>query len=342
VLEKFFETLYNKVFVNILLEGARTVVYIELCSTNLEMIDNAQSTFQTQSLNSKMLDFISSYTKESPYFYISVLDTSNGQGAIPTCDKNRQAYFQDLSACEYKCVDKKWIYFTLKTDLYAIEKRYQKCGVDFIFSPFTLLTHFFKDKIDSDLAMYAIVQTDGISVVVFDKEELLFGKYLDMHHIFEEESLSSGDIEDEDIDLNESIDLESIDVDAQEMDLIDDFGDIEDLDSIEEIDEFSEHRDLEEELLEAAEEPSESSSSDNMEFNEDYQRFNLLKSAIANYYEDKKYESAFIENIYIADGVGVTPELKRYLEEEMFLNVYTRQIDTTMEMCELGKMEFKV
>lgn len=340
MLNKLLEKLYNKVFVNIVVDGGKTTLYIEHCANNekFEILQNADATFETDSINAKMLAFIESYTKGSPYFYISILDNSLSQGAIPTCDKNRLSYYYDVSGSELKCADKKWTYFTSKTDLYSIEKKYEKIGVDFIFSPFTLLWHFFRDKIDKNLAMFVLIQTSSISVTVFKEGSLLFGEHLDMHHMLEEDGLSSENL-DENFDSDESIDLEDVDVDGEEMELIDDFGDIEDLDAIEEIDEFAQHRDAEEELLEAVEEPK--SSDENLGFNEEYQHFLLIQSSIASYYKDEKYDSSFIENIYIADNIGVQAELKKYLEEEMFVNVYIRQTNISMELCELAKRELE-
>jgi hypothetical protein len=162
-----------------------------------------------------------------------------------------------------------------------------------------------------------------------------------MHRIFEEDGLMSNDLEqDLELGLEEGIDLEGIHVDSHELELIDDFGDIEDLDELEEIDEFSEQRDIEEVFNETVKKQT-SSSPSRGSYNEDYKRFSLLQSAIANYYNDTKYESRFIENIYVADGVGVSSELRRYLEEELFVNVYLRQIDINIELCELAKMELK-
>lgn len=345
MLDKFFESLYNKVFVNIVLEGAKTTVYIELCSSKSDfaIIDNAHAAFETDSIDTQMLEFINSYTRETPYSYIAVLDSSLDQGAIPTCEKNRLSYYYDISASEYKCKDDKWTYYTSKTDLYGIEKRYQKVGVDFIFSPFSVLSHFFKDKVNVTFAMFVLVQTTSITVAIFDSGKLLFGDHLDMHHVPEEDALSSGELDqDIELDLDDGIDLEGIDVDSEEMQLIDDFGDIEDLDSIEDIDEFSGDKDIEEELYEAAQEVAATDDSSADSFNEDYQRFTLIQSSIDTFYKDIKYESGFIENVYVADGVGVSSELKRYLEEEMFLNVYVRQADITMEICELAKMELEV
>ncbi|MBN2815838.1 MAG: hypothetical protein JXQ67_04095 [Campylobacterales bacterium] len=345
MLERLLETLYNKVFVNILLEGSRTQVYIEVCSGNtpFEVLENAHKSFDTNVLSAELVAYIQSFTKETPYFYIAILDTSLEQGAIPTCDKKRLAYYHDVSACEYKCSADNWTFFTSKSDLYALEKKYHKVGLDFVFSPFTLLAHFFKDKQHANFVMFVLVETAAISLMIFENTRLVFADYLDMHHIPEEDALSSGELDDDfDLDLEDSIDLEGIDVDAQEMEMIDDFGDIEDLDSLEEIDEFSEHKDIEEELLEAVQEPEGSSGVATKDsFNEDYRRFALIQSAVGHYYKDERYASSFIENVYVADGVGMSSEFKRYLEEEMFVNVYIRQADIAMEMCELAKMEFE-
>ncbi|MDD3059526.1 MAG: hypothetical protein PHW94_01110 [Sulfurimonas sp.] len=46
-----------------------------------------------------------------------------------------------------------------------------------------------------------------------------------------------------------------------------------------------------------------------------------------------------MESVYIADGCGVSQDLKRYLEEEMFLSVYVRKIDLAKQVCELAKAE---
>ena len=46
-----------------------------------------------------------------------------------------------------------------------------------------------------------------------------------------------------------------------------------------------------------------------------------------------------MESVYIADGVGVSEDLKRFLEEEMFLSVYVRKMDLSMQICELAKGE---
>jgi len=334
VLNKFFESLYNKVFVNIVVKRSSTDVYIEVNSKK-RILENIQKSFDTILLDSAMMAFITIYIKESPYNYISILDIATAQGAIPTCTKSRLPLFYDLSSSEYKCFDNKWSYYTSKSDLYALEKMYSKIGLDFVFSPFSLLAHFFADKINAKVAMYILIQESFISLSIFENSELLYAEHLNIHITKKSENESfSESIGEEKIDLidDDTIDLEDVDG----LEDLEDFGNIEDLDSIEEIEEFSENPDIEEKFDEAQKAEFESNE---MVFNEDYQRFSLIQTSIRNFYKESKYASKFVDNVYIADGVGVSNDLKHYLEEEMLVNVYVRDIDLGVELSNLAKKE---
>lgn len=337
------QTLYSKVFVTIVVERKKSHVYVEVCSSKkgFDLLDNARATFDTESVNGKMIDFIERYLRESPYAYISIMDDSVHQGALPSCDLSKASPFLDLKECEYRCVKDKWIYYTPKEELKRLERKYQQLGLDFIFSSFTVLANFFKDKIETTFAMFVLVQANQLCISVFDNAELLFGANIDMHHIPEEDALIAPSLGHElELDLVEGIDLEDVDVDSEDMELIDDFGDIEDLDSLEEIDEFSQEKDIEEVLYETSSQ-IETPAIAKGNFNDDYKRFTIVQTAIASYYEDSRYENRFIEHIYVADAVGMSFEFKRYLEEELFVNVYVRQIDMNIELCELAKRELR-
>jgi hypothetical protein len=341
---RFFELLYLKVFVNIVIGHSKTTIYIEMLDRKNSVVKSDQESFDVIYLDEEMYEYISDAIKETPYYYISVLDNSLSQGAIPTCEKNKIENYHDMISSEYKCYNNKWIYYTEKSDLYGIEKTFEKVGVDFIFSPFVVLRNFFKDKIDTHLAMFILIEDSVLALSVFSKSELLYAEHLEISHEFSSEELLidddvSIDVDDDDLSLDDedSIDLDSIDA-LDDIDELDDFGDIADLDSIDDIEEFSEGKDLEEELFEEAEEEKERESVKDS-FNEDYQRFSLIQTSINNFYQDERFKSEFIESVYIADSVRVSPDLKKYLEEEMFLNVYIRHIDLGAEICELAKME---
>lgn len=333
------EILYNKVLVTIVVARENTTVYVEVLNKQ-GIINVYEEVFETESLNNEMYEYITYFTDETPFFYVSVLDNSISQGAIPTCSKQETSYFYDLSASEHKCFNDKWTYYTEKSDIYEIEKKYKKIGLDFIFSPFVVLAHFFKDKVDGHLAMFILVEEAAISLTVFQNSELLYGKYLEINLDETEELLMDDENIIDEIDLDEEdepMDLDDINT-IDDIDELDDFGDIADLDSIEEIDEFSESKDVEEELAEREHEeefPLEESD----ELNEDYQRFIHIQSSVNNFYKNEKYTSEFVENVYIADSIGLSLDLKRYLEEEMFLNVYIRRIDLAHVVCDLTKAE---
>ncbi|MCD4667572.1 MAG: hypothetical protein K8R44_03110 [Sulfurimonas sp.] len=341
MLSKFYESLYLKVLVNIVVGNSKTTVYIEMLNKK-DVVSYYEESFDETYLSIELYEYILQHTKESPFFYISILDNSTSQGAIPTCSKQNLEYYCDLSSSEYKCYKDKWTYYTSKNDLYGMEKVYEKIGVDFIFSPFVVLANFFKDKIDTHLAMFLLIEENTISLSVFNNSELLYAEYLDTQIEIDETPMliDEHDIEDIDLDDDEnSINLDDIDA-IDDIDELDDFGDIADLDSIEDIDEFSESKDVEEEF---AKEVEEEHHIDNLEdsdgFNEDYQRFLLIQSAVNSFYKNEKYKSEFIENIYIGDSVGISRDLKKYLEEEMFLNVYVRNLHLPAEVCEIAKME---
>jgi len=311
-------------------------VYIEICNKK-GVVDSVEDTFKTTTLTESMYQFIESYIKETPYYYISILDTSLTQGVLPSCSKNLSNNI-DMSEFKSICYKNDWKYYTSKFDINSIQKVYSKIGIDYIFSPFILLNNFFKDKIDTHMALFILIEENALSLSVYNNTELLYGIYLDMNHDSITEELMIDEMGlDDNIDLDD-IDLDDIDA-LEDMDELDDFGDIEDLDSLDEIDEFADARDMEEELTEEAQENKSMPINDTDGFTDDYHRYSMIQSAVNQFYKDDSVNSQFIETVYVADGVGVSGDFKTYLEEEMFLSVYIRNIDLATQVCELAKME---
>ena len=342
---KLFEILYDKILINIVISSTKTIIYVEIvASKKVKKRDKAE--FKTTSLNDDIIEFINGYVAQSPFFYISLLDTSANQGAVPTCLRTKlPLYDVDIESYESLCINNNWSCYTSREDIYEVEKKYEDIGLDFIFSPFVLLSFIYKEKIDSNLAMFILVEDNYLSLSVYNKGELLFSEHLDLEHskdgddmllYEEEEELSLDDSSDDDLDVLD--DIEPI----EDLDSLDDLGDIEDLDSLDDIDDFATTADIEEELLQEEEELKEDSSKKEEStgsFNEDYQRFGLIQSSIKKFYSDDRYNSEFIESVYIADGVGVSSDLKNYLEEEMFLTVYIRHIELGEVLCSIAKKE---
>ncbi|NPA59884.1 MAG: hypothetical protein GXO30_05405 [Epsilonproteobacteria bacterium] len=354
MLGKFFESLYNKVFVNIVIGRTKTTIYIEECDKK-GLLDSDNKIFDITYVDAKMYEFITSYTKKTPYFYISILDHSETQGVIPTCDKKMMLNYRNTESLNVKCFEDKWAYYSSKTELYNITKKYEQFGVDFIFSPFLILRNFFKDKINSSFALFVLIEENILSIAVFDNSTLLYGDSLDLQSTYEHEDVLVEETNDEtqnenELDLDGEIDLEDVDA-FDEIDGLDDFGNIEDLDSIDDIEEFDELSESDNDIEEIQEQEIDKiennieniSDAENEvgELNNDYTKFILIQESINRFYKDSRYESKFIEHIYIADSLNTNQDLKRYLEEEMFLTVYIRHLDLSLELCELAKAESK-
>lgn len=345
MISKLFESLYLKVFINIVISRSTTTVNIEINSKSGN-VDNVEDVFDTTKLNHKMKEFIHPYIEESPFHYISVLDTSEFQGAVPTCDTSKMSKYIDVKSSKYLCYHDNWAYYTLKSDLELLKREFSQVGIDFIFSPFTVLSRFFKDKIDTNNGMYILIEDKYISLAVFSNSQLLYANHMQMNELSDTEDLlldESSDDEDEELDFDGSIDLDNIDVDV-DMGELDDFGDIEDLDSFEDMDDFSEMEDVVDEPKETFKEVdtnSDLSMNEAEAFNEDYERFLLIQNSVNQFYKDDKFESIFVEQVYIADGLDGSADLKRYLEEEMFMSVIVRRIDLNGEVCDLAKAELK-
>ncbi len=330
------EIFYLKVFINIVVDSSQTTVYVENISKN-RVLNKVEKVFSTLILNDEVYEFILKYMDESPYYYISILNSSQSQGAIPTCDKSKLFFYEDVSTSNLLCINKKWSSYTSKNELLSLEQRYAKIGLDFVFSPFVLLANFFKKEMTKEIALYILLEDKFISLAIFQHSELVYAQYLYLENQVEDVNLLTYDV-----DLDEGIDLEDIDA-IEEIDMFDDFSDIEDLDNIDDIDEFSDAQDIGNDIssLDADDSFDGENSQETDTFTADYQRFSLIKNTLNDFYNNEKYESVFIENVFIADGTGNGGELTSYLKEEMFLTVTFRNINLASAICDTAKLEIE-
>ncbi|WP_373069754.1 hypothetical protein [Sulfurimonas sp.] len=341
MLDKLKKYLYNNIYINIVQSSKNTKIYVEEVSHDGSS-ENYEEVIKS-SEKSDIYEFINFCMRKSPISYISLLDPSLSQGAAPTCSLDDIKKYCELDDHEYVCVDSNWTYYTPKLDLLEIKGRYKKTGLDFIFSPFYMLKNFFADKVKGEISLYILVNEDYMALSIFDSSKLKFASLLDMQQDDEGDDELVMDVDDEEELIleeleNNSVDLEGIDVD-DDIDALDDFDDLDDLDSFDDIDDFDEE-DEKDDVFASTEKPLEDIVEQNT-FGEDYHRFSLIQSAVNTFYKDPKFDGDFIQNAFIADGIALSPEFKRFLEEEMFLNVVVRKIDIAQELCELAKAEKK-
>ncbi len=337
ILSKIMHGLYLKIYISIVASSTKTHVSIHTLKGN-KIKDTRVKVFEGEELSQNMLSFIHSFRSESPFSYISFLDYSLHQGAVPTCKVEEFLKSSHKDIYTTLCYDS-WSSYTSKIDLSMLEKKYSSLGLDFVFSPFCIIENFFKDKIEMQATLYVLIQDESMSIAVFEDSKLKYAEFADVKNEKLEGELTLGDAKAElNFDDDQmSINLEDVDVDVDVDDGFNDLTNIQDLDSMEEFEDFTEikvgDKETKQDLMSAKDEEHSSG------FNEEYKRFNAIKNALKTYYTDEKYENNFIESVYIAAACDVENSLKNYLEEELFLKVYVRQVDISTEVFDLAKRE---
>jgi len=330
LIEKLFAFMYDTCVITIVKKSNTLHVYVEILSKKGIKASSEKLFILNDSYNDTLLlEYLQQFTEETPYYYIALLDASFEQGAIPTCNKHAMQKFKELATSKYICIDEKWACYTSKIDLEEQIKRLQNIGADFIFSPFVILSNFYRDKISQKASLYTLLLEDAVAVAIFKNSTLLYADYIDLS-LAQEEQLPSMQIEEEATQTQasgneeESVNLDDIDLDTEmnfdeDIDDIDSFDDIEELDNLDNLENEEElEKKLEENLEELTAEAKELQEDVTIgeKLTEDFKRFSLIQNSLANFYKDERYESEFIEDIYVADAVRVTNDFKRYIQDE--------------------------
>ena len=291
-----------------------------------------------------MARYLRKVTEESPLNYVAILNPSATQGALEGCSVHEVNDSDAMSGTKTLCRKNKWMLYTSSRELDALRAEYGKIGLDFVFSPFSLIERFFGDKITGRLSLFVLAQKDSISIAFFEEGKLEYAHHYPLRREekaldIEEEGNIGFSVGMEEEEPSRGINLERIEMldDLEIIDELDDLSDIEDLESLEEIAEFGEDEPLFEEgpIVSTPAEGKEESE----RFGDDFYRFELIEKSLARFYAGEHCHNRFVETVWIADGYGNGGELKRYLEEELFLNVTVRRIDLSEEVLSLALLE---
>jgi len=355
-LSNLIKNLYQQVFIGLVVQHTQ----VKICVQMLKGKKVEKEVFKSFDIshsqpNTEVNAFIKKYMDESPFSYVSVLNDALAQGALPTCSMHEAENFNDLSPCVTLCNDNDWMVYAEKSELNALQKRFSVTGIDFIFSPFLLLSNFFKDKIEGKASLLVLIQEDALSLSVFCEGKLLFGQHYNMTDAVEDESLSE-EIEENsedslgfDLDDEDSLSINLDDIDAlDELDALDDLDNLDDLEDLDDLDDLDDIEDFEESLNDAVEESEialeEAKSKHESKidsFSDDYKHFQLIQGALNQFYADDKYNSQFIEEIYIANTNEDGHDLVKFLEEELFVSVFKRTINIEKELVSMSIQEAK-
>lgn len=339
------ERFYRKIFIAIVQDGGGHDVRV-VAKKQKKILYKESKRFEGTASHEDMRSYLRKYLEESPLHYIALLNPQPKQGALSGCSHHTVEDLEDITGAKTLCRDEKWLLYSSLRELDTLQAEYKKIGLDFIFSPFSVIEHFFADKIQGGFALYALAQKDSFSVAIFENGKLEYAHHYPAHEkntlVAEDENTMSGFTDEigemEESDKSISLeDIESLD-DLDILDELDDLSNIEDLDTLDEIAEFSEDElTYEEKRVNTSRGEDVKQQMD--KFNNDYYRFELIQRTLIRFYGGAHCHDRFVETVYIADAYGSGEDLKRYLEEELFLNVLIRHIDVADEVIALSILE---
>jgi hypothetical protein len=173
---KLLERFYRKVYIAVVVMHSTTDVCVETRKRG-NTLRKSLHTFDTTTLDDEVADYIAAAASQSPLHYVAVLNTLPSQGAVPTCSAQQFPRYTDATSCQTRCFDESWSVYASDESLYQIREFYESAGLDFIFSPFSLLRSYFAAPIEAEPALYLLLGETFVATAVFKKKRLLFGDY---------------------------------------------------------------------------------------------------------------------------------------------------------------------
>lgn len=170
------ESFIPKLFIILIPITRGWILYSELCKGTIlikqyekEVVDNIDQ------LEKK----VKKLESESTMYYIVLLDTSSSQGLFHEC---QDAVGIEISQVETVCIEQKWGLYIDRDDLFEKHKQYKHIGLDLLFSPFSLLHHFYEEEISQNDGLYLLVTEHCLAFMVFRESTLIFA---DLHRMKE-------------------------------------------------------------------------------------------------------------------------------------------------------------
>lgn len=341
-LQRLIDHLYDTIYIAIVDQGRYKEVALQIGRKS----DPARVEVHRLHTQGELDALIEEAIGDSPYFYIALLNTVPDQGALPACDKTMRK-MADLTLSVTLCMEGRWLLHCSKGELDLLREQHRVYGLDFVFSPFSVLSRFFADKIGSVWALYVLVQEGSIALAVFSSDRLEYAHFAttDESDIALMEASASSQFE---FDAHGGAQEKHAEVEEDEFDLIeeintlegfDGFDDIEELDDLDSIESFGDFEQLEEAKPTMLAQDSKELHHQEEGFNLDYHRFTLVQKALSEYYRDAHYRQEFVEAIFVADAVGLSGDFKLYIEEELFMTPIIRRIELAKELLSLCKEE---
>jgi len=303
------------------LEEKRCNVYVKKIK-NLQLIHTEKKSFDIESkekLTPEVINYLNSLQDMHEQTYVALFLNTLGQGAISGCNTGAYEKFGvDKKSVKSICIEDSFTIYASLIDINWVDKIFQNVGLDFIFSPFLVLNSFLKKDTDTlkkdEVKLYILNTNNGLTIMIKQRSKLLYGSFF---NLAKEENLLYEDFESGD----------SSSVDNLEEELFDEIDIDEDSDEVEEMQEFDDDISFDDEDMQSG------LSQKDMRF------VKYLDASLKEFYHSDLYESSFINSVKIFDDIGISDDVIRHIEGELFLEISVENINILEEICEIAQEE---
>jgi hypothetical protein len=305
----------------VVLEEKQCKIYVKKIK-NLKEIHIERKSFDIDSkeqLTPQIINYLNSLQDMHEQTYVALFLNTLGQGAISGCNTGAYEKFGvDKKSVKSICVDNRFTIYASLIDINWVDKIFKNVGLDFIFSPFLVLNSFIKKDSDTltkdEIRLYILNTNNGLTIMIKQRAKLLYGSFF---NLAKEENLLYEDFESGD----------SSDVDNLEEELFDEFDIDEDNQEVAEMQEFDDSIVFDDEDMQSG------LSQKDMRF------VKYLDASLKEFYNSDLYESSFISSVKIYDDAGINEDVIRYIEDELFLDISTENINILEAVCEIAEEE---
>jgi len=168
---KFLEPLLAKVYITLIPTNVGTLLYGELRKNNKTLKRFDQQLFEDKN---ELFEALRRLKRESALSYVAFLESESTHGLVTN------EVVEDLSSIEIVNIANAFELYMGKDDLHARQQQFKNIGLDFIFSPFSLLYDFYEESIYHNDGLYLLIEDESIISAVMKNGVMLFSEQLFM------------------------------------------------------------------------------------------------------------------------------------------------------------------
>ncbi|TKX31624.1 clan AA aspartic protease [Campylobacter aviculae] len=303
-----------QLFISIILEDKKSILKASIYR-NQKLLSSTEKTFNK---SEKALEHVKNLSKKFLFFHTALFLNAKEQGLIPsTNEKDFERFNVGKISLKSIPLNNASIFTATEHVEYFNELFEDYNGLDFLYSPFALLYYnILKQNINNNqITLYAYNHNHIITIMVCKNNTILYGDLI----FFNQELENSEEYS------NES----SENLLGDELTL-DDFNEnLENSSDKEDNVELSDETDNEFNLEELN------------QFSHDMDLCRHIIASIEKFYKDEKYSGTFIEYIYIFSEKELGISAIEFLEDETFLEITAKQVNTLELMIELMQKELQ-